>query len=97
MRDDQGLYYYPNPQDTRSRVYVRQSDGGIEFRLWHAEHPHVWEKHGWVPQATLEAAAAMYKERNTAADPMALYDVNVAHALVQEEARRLEKELRGKR
>lgn len=90
MRDDLGSYYYPNPADTRSRVYVRQGEGGIEFRLWHAEYPLVWEKHGWLPQAALEAAAAMYRENGNSADPMVLYDVAVATALIKEENRRKE-------
>ena len=90
MRDDLGLYYYPNPSDTRGRVYVREGENGMEFRLWHAEYPQVWEKHGWVPQAMLELAAAMYRERGTDANPMALYDMNVAQALIGEERRRRE-------
>lgn len=87
MRDDRGLYYYPNPADPRSRVYVRQGENGIEFRLWHAEHPMVWDKHAWVPQAVLEQAAAAYREMGAGANPMALYDIAVARVLLKEEAR----------
>ncbi|MDL2210039.1 hypothetical protein LJC26_04465 [Desulfovibrio sp. OttesenSCG-928-O18] len=87
MRDDLGFYYYPNPADTRGRVYVRQGENGIEFRLWHAEYPMVWEKHEWVPQAALEAAAAMYRNGGKGSDPMALYDVAVAKALLKEAER----------
>ena len=90
MRDDLGVYYHPNPADTRSRVYVREGDSGIEFRLWHEEFPMVWEKHSWVPQAMLETAAAMYRDSGKNANPMALYDANVARALIQEEKRRKE-------
>ena len=90
MQDENGLYYYPNPSDIKSRVYVREGVAGLEYRLWHTEHPQVWEKHGWVPQAALEAAAAMYTV-NGKANPMLLYDKNVATALVREEARRREK------
>jgi hypothetical protein len=91
MQDDLGLYYYPNPADTtRSRVYVRQSADGIEFRLWHAEHTMVWEKYGWVPQAALEQAAALYQSQGKA-NPMALYDAVVAKALIQEEIRKKER------
>lgn len=87
MHDTLGSYYYPHPADTRSRVYVRRGDGGLEFRLWRADHPEVWEKHGWMPQAALEKAAAMYRAMGRGADPMALYDVAVARALVEEERR----------
>lgn len=90
MRDDRGLYYYPNPADTRSRVYVRQGGDGIEFRLWHADYPMVWEKHGWVSQAALEQAAALYRAQGKA-NPMALYDPAVAKALIQEEMRKKER------
>ena len=91
MRDDLGLYYYPNPADIRGRVYVREGEHGLEFRLWHAEHPEVWERHAWVSQTALEAAAAMYRESGKGTNnPMILYDVNVARALVIEEKRRKE-------
>ena len=92
MQDDRGLYYYPNPADTRGRVYVREGDNGIEFRLWHAEHPMVWEKHAWIPQAMLEKAAAMYRDMGNDANPMALYDIPVAKALLAEDRRRKEKQ-----
>ena len=88
MRDERGLYYYPNPADTRGRVYVRQGGEGVEFRLWHADHPMVWERHDWVPQAALEKAAAMYRDMGNSANPMALYDIAVATALLAEEKRR---------
>lgn len=91
MKDDNGLYYYPDPADHSSRVYVREGAGGIEFRLWRSEHPEVWEKHGWLAYEVVEAAAQMYKERGTGADPLTLYDYNVAQALVKEEARRASK------
>ncbi len=90
MHDERGSYYYPNPADPDSRVYVRRGEGGMEFRLWHAGYPMVWEKHGWVPQAALEQAAAMYRDMGKGGDPMALYDVNVARALLREERRREE-------
>lgn len=88
MKDDNGLYYYPDPSDTKTRVYVRQGAGGVEFRLWRADHPEVWEKHQWLAHGVIEAAAAMYKERNEKADPLALYDLNVAKALIKDEERK---------
>lgn len=87
MKDDNGLYYHPDPSDHSSRVYVRQGLGGVEFRLWRADHPEVWERHGWLAYDVVQAAASMYKERGSGADPLALYDCNVARALLKEEER----------
>jgi hypothetical protein len=87
MQDELGSYYYPNPADPRSRVYVREDGGDLEFRLWHAEYPMVWEKHGWTSQTALEKAAAMYRGMGREGNPMALYDVSVALALIKEERR----------
>ena len=86
MKDDRGLYYHPDPSDQKTRVYVREGAGGIEFRLWRSEHPEVWEQHEWLPGDVLQAAAAMYKERGRDTDPLALYDHNVAQALIKGEA-----------
>ena len=88
MHDADGFYYYPNPSDTKSRVYARQGAGDVEFRLWHSEHPEVWERHGWVAFATIQRLAAMYKDRGSGSDPLALYDINVARALIKEAERK---------
>lgn len=87
MKDDNGLYYYPDPSDTKTRVYVRESPAGIEFRMWRAEHPEVWERHEWLVYDVILAAVSMYKERGNDADPLAFYDLNVARALLKDEAR----------
>ena len=86
MKDDKGLYYFPIPGNTLARVYVRKTDDEIiEFRLWEAEHPEVWEQHQWLPYEVICQAAAMYKkERNQEADPLKIYDLNVAKALLKE-------------
>lgn len=91
MKDKNGSYYYPNPEDVTTRVYVKNGENDIEFRLWHAERKDVWEKHNWISYSLLEAAALMYKERGTGSDPLALYDINVARALIKEEERQKEK------
>lgn len=91
MQDDRGLYYYPNPADTNVRVYVREGESGAEFRLWHGDHPIVWEKHAWIPQTTLEKAAAMYRDMGNNCNPMALYDIAVAGVLLREERHRKER------
>lgn len=88
MKDDKGLYYHPDPTDHSSRVYVREGSGGLEFRLWRADHPEVWERHDWLAYDVVAAAAAMYKQHGNSADPLALYDCNVARALIKEDARK---------
>lgn len=87
MKDQNGLYYYPNPSDTSTRVYVRNGASGPEFRLWRQGMPLVWEKHEWLPYGVIEAAAKMYKSSDAAADPMQLYDKAVAEALINEDLR----------
>ena len=40
MKDERGLYYFPNAADHRARMYVRRGeDGGVQFRLWQSSHP----------------------------------------------------------
>ena len=86
MKDQNGIYYYPDPADTNTRVYVREGTTGAEFRLWRQNMPEVWEKHGWMPHQVIEAAAAMYRESGEQkANPMLLYDLNVANALIKQE------------
>lgn len=87
MKDERGLYYHPNAGDNRARVYVRRGeDGGVEFRLWQSECPEIWERHPWLPYEVVQNAAQLYqKERNRDADPLRLYDLAVARALLQED------------
>ena len=87
MKDHNGLYYYPNPAETTTRVYVRGGQSGPEFRLWRQDFPAVWEKHGWLPFPVIEAAARMYKESPGSSDPMQLYDKAVAEALIKADNR----------
>ena len=88
MKDETGLYYHPDPSDAKTRVYVRESAAGVEFRMWRADHPEVWERHEWLAYDVLMAAASMYKDRGNKADPLTFYDLNVARALLKEEARK---------
>ena len=88
MKDDKGLYYYPDPSDTQTRVYVREAPHGVEFRLWRSDHPEVWEQHHWLAYEVVAAAATMYKERGTGVNPLTFYDLNVARALIKDEARK---------
>ena len=82
MKDQLGLYYYPNPADKRVRMYVRRRYGQVEFRLWNGEHPEIWDGHGWVPYDAIEEAAAEYRTRKTGVDPLEMYDLNVAERLI---------------
>ena len=87
MKDDKGLYYYPQPGNPKVRVYVRRGEQGVEFRLWETEHPEVWEKHNWLPHAVIVEAANMYKKLGRGVEgsnPLILYDLSVAEALLKE-------------
>jgi hypothetical protein len=46
--------------------------------------PEVWEKHEWLDRQVIEAAAAMYRQQTTVANPMLLYDGAVAEALLKQ-------------
>ncbi|MEF2144013.1 MAG: hypothetical protein V3573_01085 [Desulfovibrionaceae bacterium] len=84
MKDELGLYYHPAIQDPQTRMYVREFEGQIQFRLWNADHDHVWEKHEWLPLDVIEAAAEMYRQRGSDRNPMALYDVDIAKRLLKD-------------
>jgi len=88
MRDEHGLYYHPQPGNPKARVYVRAGDDNeVEFRLWQADYPEVWEKHEWIPLDVIREAARLYRERGSAAaggDPLTLYDEAVARVLLRE-------------
>jgi len=88
MRDERGVYYHPQPGNPKVRVYVRAGNGNeTEFRLWQADFPHVWEKHGWLPMNVILQAERLYRERDDGqarGNPLALYDETVARALLQE-------------
>ena len=86
MRDQLGIYYYPDPADTQTRVYVRDNEFGddVDFRLWRKDHPEVWDKHGWVPYEAIQQAAKMYKDMGRDTDPLMFYDIAVAKVLLKE-------------
>lgn len=86
MKDERGLYYHPSMQDRDVRMYVRESeDGVLEFRLYNAKFPEIWERHEWLPLDVVRTAARMY--RNADRNPLALYDEDVASRLIQDEKR----------
>lgn len=82
MRDERGLYYYPNVSNKRFRTYVKEADGQIWFRLYNADDPDLWNSHGWVPYDAIEKAAAQYTGRQF--DPSVAYDLQLARALIAE-------------
>jgi hypothetical protein len=83
MKDQRGLYYYPFPQNKKVRTYVREQDGTVEFRLWNADDPKLWDDHPWVPYEAIIQAEAMYQGSNF--DPIRAYDLNLATALINED------------
>lgn len=87
MKDNIGLYYLPRPGDTRVRVYVRRGpDGEVQFRLWQADFPQIFEGHQWLSHDVLARATQMYRdERNANIDPLWLYDINVARELLKQD------------
>ncbi len=82
MKDENGLYYYPFPQNKRVRMYVRHDQGTIWFRLWNADDPQMWTEHGWAPYGAIKQAATMSK--NKAFDASHAYDIEAAKALLRE-------------
>ena len=63
-------------------MYVREGDGTIWFRLWNADDPDLWDKHGWVPYGAIQQAAAMYKSKDFS--PNQAYDIELAKTLLKE-------------
>ncbi|MCP4111312.1 MAG: hypothetical protein GY749_38255 [Desulfobacteraceae bacterium] len=83
MKDDNGLYYNPFPENSRVRMYVREAGSDICFRLWNSDDPALWEEHGWVPYDAVKAASAMY-DKHSKFNPNNAYDIEVARALIME-------------
>lgn len=83
MKDERGYYYTPSLQHPEVRMYVRDNNGVIEFRLYNPGEPIIWEKHQWVPYEAIRQAAEMYKERETGRNPLALYDIEIAKNLLK--------------
>ena len=82
MKDKRGLYYYPYPQNKRIKTYVRRFGNNIEFRLWNEDDAKLWEEHGWVSHDAITQAAKLFGKRGF--DPIEVYDVELAKALLAE-------------
>jgi hypothetical protein len=84
MKDERGVYYIPSLQNPDVRMYVRDNEGVIEFRLYNPSEPIIWEKHQWVPYDAILQAAEMFKARGTGRNPLALYDMDIAKKLLSD-------------
>jgi len=82
MKDELGLYYYPNPLQKQFRMYVRETGGEIQFRMWNADDPELWKQHGWVSYEAILEAANVYDGKTL--DPKQAYDIEIARALVKQ-------------
>ena len=81
MKDQLGQYYHPDMRDRQTRMYVRKNHGVVEFRMWNANHPEIWEKHGWLPYEVIQQAADLYQ--GTTSTSLDLYDPAIAKALLK--------------
>ena len=82
MKDSNGFYYYPFPENKRVRMYVKEEKNTIYFRLWNADDEQLWNEHGWVPYEAIKQAADLY-DKNNAFNPHKAYDINIAKALLK--------------
>jgi hypothetical protein len=84
VKDQRGVYYFPYPTNKTVRMYVRENEGDIEFRLWNDKDPQLWEEHGWAPFSALVEAFELYDPAKSGFNPKTAYDINVAKALLKE-------------
>jgi hypothetical protein len=84
MKDkDGGIYYFPFPENKVVRMYVRNSGGSIQFRMWRRDDETLWEDHGWVSHEDILQAAEMYTGKEF--DPKKVYDIHIARVLIRDE------------
>jgi hypothetical protein len=82
------MYYYPNASNKKERMYVREEEGRIEFRLWNQDRPEVWERHGWLDMDLVNRAMQVFRsEGRKGPDPSKLYDIEMARFLLKEARR----------
>jgi hypothetical protein len=81
LKDDTGLYYYPNPSNKKIRMYVCLKKGQLCFRMWDNEDSTLWETHGWVPYEAIKQAGEIYQGTF---DHHSVYDLAIAQALLKE-------------
>ena len=85
MQDDKGLFYYPFPQNKRVRMYVKDEEGQVWFRLWSQTDAELWDKHGWVPWDAIHKAKQLYKTERPGGTFEAdkAYDIEVARVILK--------------
>ena len=83
MKDDRGVYYHPQLQNKRVRMYVRKIGSETQCRLWNQDVPELWEEHGWVSHEAIRQASRMYD--GNALNPEQVYDIKIAEELLKEE------------
>jgi hypothetical protein len=83
MKDDRGIYYYPFPQNHQVRMYVREAENTLWFRLWSEADPALWEDHGWLPWEAVRQAMALRTPKDF--DAKRAYDPEVARAVLDSE------------
>lgn len=82
MKDDKGLYYYPFPENKQVRMYVKEEDGQVWFRLWNQKDATLWDDHGWWPWAAVKKAIEIYDGKGF--DPKKAYDLHVAKMILKD-------------
>ncbi len=89
MEVPSGPFYYPVPGNKRIRMYVRERHGVVEFRLYNPDYPEIWERHGWLDMDLVQRGVQLFRqERRAAVDPLQLYDLRVARAVLEEARQR---------
>lgn len=83
MKDGVGIYYYPFPENKRVRMYVREKNGEVEFRMKNQDDPAIWNDHGWVPHGAIQQAQVLYDKRGRF-DPNRAYDIGIAKVLIRD-------------
>ncbi len=86
MKDERGKYYTPSLQHPEVRMYVRDNNGSIEFRLYNPNEPIIWENTSGYPTMRSSRPQTCIKERDSGRNPMALYDLDIAKKLLSEES-----------
>jgi len=83
MKDSVGIYYYPFPENKRVRMYVREKNGAVEFRMRNEDDPSVWTDHGWLAYDAIQQAQVLYAQRGQF-DPKRAYDIKIANVLIRD-------------
>ena len=83
MKDKIGIYSYPIPENKRVRMYVREKNKDVEFRMKNEDDASVWNDHGWVPYDAIQQAQVLYEKRGQF-DPNRAYDIQIAKVLIRD-------------